>query len=276
MKKRLGLSLSACFLATSLTAGDQRLTAEDCSFIERYDRLNDYTFASDFAFMVHHAEHVEHNIYLEQPLQKRLLDIEISLVPGSNLEQVDALNIGIRDFYLITRSFTPINITVRDFGDANLEYGGVLAVFLIDGRNIASFSNYFLSQGWDSTERYMKRIVRPGSTCGLTIWPFDKSSEVTDMFVNAEDFNTPKAIASCMREEAFNSMGLRADPQGDASIFSDPLWRGEPSEIEGDFGYGYRDELMLKMLYRPEFENGQSYAETQEDVAGIIRAECAG
>lgn len=274
LKVIFGLSLSACFLSTSLAANDHSLTTEDCSFIERYDRLNDYTFASDFAFMAHHTDHIKRNVYLQQPLKKKVLDIEINLVFGSNLDQVNSLNVGIGDFFKITRDYTPVNVTVREFGKFETDARGTLSIFMIDNKNIELFSDDFLSKNWDEVEGYMRRISNPNSTCGILTWLFDELREVTAMFVNAEHHNTPKAVASCMREEAYNSMGLTADPQGDVSLFSDPLWRGEPTEIEGDFGYGYRDELLLKMLYRPEFENGQSYAETQVEIATIITNEC--
>ncbi|MBB5514957.1 hypothetical protein FHS89_000963 [Rubricella aquisinus] len=276
MRKLIGLSAVACLTSTPGAPNTPTLTPDDCVFIAQYDALNDYTFASDFAFMAHHTDHLERNIYLQQPLKKKLLDVEISLAAASNIDQVDALNVGIEDFFLITRDHTPIRVTVREFGNLETESKGILVIFLVDKGNIKIFADDFNSNNLSEFSQYIKRLMNPGSTCGILTVLFDEEFEMSAMFVNAEHHNTPRAIASCMREEAYNSLGLTADPQGNVSLFSNPLWRGEPSEIEGDFGYGYRDELMLKMLYRSEFENGQSYAETQVEVAAIIATECAG
>ncbi|MBB5514956.1 hypothetical protein FHS89_000962 [Rubricella aquisinus] len=276
MRKLIGLSAVACLTSTPGAPNTPTLTPDDCVFIAQYDALNDYTFASDFAFMAHHTEEIERSVYQERALEKRLLDIDISLFVEGNFEQIDALNLGIRDFYIITRDFSPLKVTARRFGEVNIQTGGTLPILLVDYENIELFSDFFRSFGWEKSVHNLERIVQPSSTCMAAKWPWTTVSEAVDVYINAEYHNNPMQIASCMREEAYNSLGLFADPQGDQSLFSDPLWRGEPSEIEGDFGYGYRDELMLKMLYRPEFENGQSYAETQAEVGEIIATECAG
>jgi hypothetical protein len=271
--------LAAVFVAIAANmapaaSSDRGLTEAECAFIEQYDQNNAYSFVSDFVFMAHHSHAINGTEYVQNALTKRSLDISISIMIESQSRNFDAAISAISDFIDIASINTNISTEMLELGDVNLVQGGTFVIYLINENNYSKYADFFWRLGWRNNLIELERIIQPTSNCVGILGEWSSESEVSMAFIDTQHHDRPEQIAQCVREEAYNVMGLLGDPQGDESLFSNPMWRGPATSIEGDFGYGQRDHLMLKLLYRDEFVHGQSIDKTRDDIEYILSKEC--
>ncbi|MDX8352015.1 hypothetical protein [Cognatiyoonia sp. IB215182] len=264
------ITCNAGLAQTSLNA----LTRSDCEFIETYDRENEtYTFASDFAHMAHNVEVSASGCRdCRSPLRKRQLDIEMSLVPAENM-QYDAFLHAVTQVRLFIEGNTELSASVRPLQEPNLMNGGTIVFVFVDSNNRESLLDAFPDRPILSS--VINTVTNPNVPCLLGLFEWTDASEPAFVFINAEFDNTPEKTASCVRQEAFNALGLRGDPQGDASLFSDEKWLGEVWPAPAFFAFGQRDELMIRLFYRSEFQPDQRYEETRAEITQIIASECS-
>ncbi|WP_353340475.1 DUF2927 domain-containing protein [Pelagimonas sp. KU-00592-HH] len=250
------------------------LSKAECEFIETYDQENDsYNFASDFAYMAHTLDLTADDCSesCSAPLRKRTLDIDVSFVPSEDA-QIEAFLQALVNFELFAEDTTGLSVTIRPLLEPNVGKGGTIVFFAVDKSNMQVFLELF--SGHTSLNRLIRAAILPDTTCFASFPKWNDVSEPALAFINAEHYGTPEKIASCVREEAFNSLGLVGDPQGDQSLFTDLRWRGPEWPAPGFFVYGDRDYVMMRLLYRPDFEIGQGYEETLSEVNEIIDLEC--
>lgn len=269
----------ALVVALSTSAGfaqpdPHKLSRAECGFIETYDRENEtYDFASDFTYMAHAvdltATGCRDNCF--SPLRKRTMDIEISLSKTEDLE-VDAVVHAAALVKLFVEHSTGLSVSARPSDDPNIDNGGTIVFFAVNKDNLQEHLEAFSRRPFFA--RASRMAVSPGTTCFVAFPDWTDKSEPAFVFLNAEHHNTPEQIASCVREEAFNSLGLTGDPQGDDTLFSDQRWLGPELPAPAFNRFGERDYVMMRLFYRPVFEIGQSYEETLREVTQIIDQEC--
>lgn len=270
----LGLSVALPSTSGLAQTDAHSLNRAECKFIETYDRENEtYDFASDFAYMAHaidfEATGCRENCFA--PLRKRTLDIDISLSKTEDLE-VDAVVHAAALVKLFVEYTTGLSVSSRPSDDPNLVDGGTIVFFAVNKNNLQEHLETF--SGRPFLYRASRMAVSPGTTCFVAFLDWTEVSEPAFVFLNAEHHNTPEQIASCVREEAFNSLGLTGDPQGDDTLFSDKRWLGPEWPAPAFNRFGERDYVMMRLFYRPVFEVGQSYEETLREITQIIEQEC--
>jgi hypothetical protein len=206
-----------------------------------------------------------------RPLKKRTLNIELSLVPSANMHMDAFLNafVQVQDF--VHRN-TTLTTSIRAVDDPNLLDGGTLVFFFVDSINQSMLLEIFEDR--TALVRFIETSTDPNVPCLVVLPDWSASSEAAFVFVNAVHHNTPEQTAACVREEAFNALGLTGDPQGDGSLFSDERWLGPELDAPAFRAFGIRDEIMMRLFYRPVFENGQSHEETLAEITQLIEQEC--
>ena len=254
-------------------SGHLRLPPSECEFIDTYNRENEnYDFVSDFVYMAHTAESSGGGCRdCQRPLSKRQLDIEMSLIPSEEFQQ-DAFLHALTQFRLFVEETTDLGTSVRPIEDFNIWSGGTITFVFVDENNLRPLTEYF--SPLPSAVAMIEGVVNPEIPCLGGLFEWSEVSEASIVFINAEHFNEPEDVSSCVREEAFNLLGLIGDPQGDESLFSDQRWRGENWPAPAYFGYGDRDFLLMRLFYRPIFQNGQLIDETRQEIQQIIQSEC--
>lgn len=270
----LGLAVALSTTSVLAQTDAHSLNRAECKFIETYDRENEtYDFASDFAFMAHaldfEAAGCRENCF--SPLRKRTLDIDVSLSPTENLS-IDASLHSATLVKFFVEYTTGLSVAFRPLEEPNLTDGGTLVVFAVDESNVQELLDAFPERPF--LKHAIRTAVLPGTTCLTTFFDWTEKSEPAFVFFNSEHHNTPEQIASCVREEAFNSLGLTGDLQGDDTLFTDERWLGPEWPAPAFNRFGERDYVMMRLFYRPAFEVGQSYEETLREITQIIEQEC--
>lgn len=102
-----------------------------------------------------------------------------------------------------------------------------------------------------------------------------ESHEISDVdiWIDSTDL-TERQLATCIKEEIFNAMGLLNDPQGDPSLFHDRLSRTPIDEHLYFDGHGDRDRIMLRLLYHDDLKIGDSADTTRANLERIISRDC--
>lgn len=254
-------------------AQESMLSASDCEFIERYNQMNEYSFQSDFSYMIHYGGNVGGCVDCFVPLSRRTQDVEVSVVLVEDPALYDPISFGISRFVNLVQSETTVEVEILPIGSPNLHDGGTIVFFVVSSGNILTLQELF---GSDPTfSSFLDEFEAGLAECGTVFFDWTEASEASYVFVSTIDDSSPEHIASCVMEEAYSAMGLAANPQGETGLFADIRWRGESIGGRGYWDYGLRDQLFMRLLYREEFQAGQSLSETQTKIREIVDGECS-
>lgn len=265
------ISLLAIFIALDVhakSAEEEALSENECSVINLFDQKYGLgAFVDRFLHMAHTQEICESEPCLQR-LSKWSGDITIkgTLLKRTRVDNIGIYSINTEYFRGFFRHHTDLDVTISNelSGHRNIE------IVLFKRSEIDDLYRVF-----DRQRSIIDLIDRHDLPCAALIYS-DKSDGSIGYSIAFIDIGLEKRnFARCVKEEIFNSVGFQNDPVGLGSIFDDTFLRDDVGPYIYD-RYSKVEEVMISIMYRPEFVSGMEIADTRQRLQSLISTSCKG
>ncbi|MFT5867086.1 MAG: hypothetical protein ACI82I_002843 [Gammaproteobacteria bacterium] len=274
IKKRISISTMLFVVAAFFTPSGShalQLSDEERQLIIDFENLRDQPFEEFFTEVVHQREFCpDINAVCEVPLQKRSDNFHV-VFRGQNHMPTDhaaeavnrALSMAFDDIGFLTNNW-PIYEKPQGtqkyiyFVFVNRETFEEIPEIYIQSR-IAhkNFTNP------EIRERMFRNFMKSDVPCMHIASIFDDGvTRASHIWVKTE--LSDRLLGMCIAEELFNSMGIDEGVDVD-STFDWPL-----ASFDSEQGLSDLHRLLLKLLYQPDFKQGQNKDETRKVIENLL------
>lgn len=263
---------SLALLVWLQAASAQTLNPVSCSFIEAFNDKNDSTFLENFVFMNHNRELCSEGIDCEGPISKRTLPVSLTLgqyLPGDR-EVIDIALSSVSNIRAWLSKITDLDVQLVDRNSIPKLGTGFVRVEIVDNENATKILESKTHHAKDLFERFLgsdqiQCVGLNGDWSGAGL-------EYSEVWIKSSQSH--EDISECLTEEIYHAFGVRSDPIGLASLYSDPQWVPEQT---GSPNYAYppsRDVWIMRLLYDPLIPNGADSKTSRRIANEIIRRDC--
>lgn len=209
----------------------------------------------------------------QRPMRKRTksYDLVLSAIEDTrSVEGINAIEAAVLQLLDDVIASTGIVPTVRaEFDDFDSDYINIL---LVDRKTFEATQETYLR----------KRIIRPefgdphvrrvaflsfmdGQSPCVMLRKGDSSGTILNAHIWIRTDISERSMRRCVSEKFFNSLGIDQRETGNGIVFDWPI-----SDFDIRRGLSPLHLLLLKLLYREEFQPGQSQIETRAQIDAIL------
>jgi len=254
------------------SVGAQTLESAACEFIEEFDKENETTFVENFLFMTHNREVCDSGTNCQGPISKRTLPVSITMgthLPSDpNINEIAGISLGSLQIWLSAISGLSVELVSRH---STPQMGaGFIRVEIFDEDNSRAILDQKKFQSRDLLERF---LISPKLECiGFNGDWENGGLEYSEVWIKADQ--SYEQISECLTEEVYGTFGVRSDPIGLASLYSDKRWLQEQPDTEVATLLSMRDVWIMRLLYNDLIENGDDKATSVSKIDQIISRDC--
>ncbi len=263
---------SVTFLICCQAVAAQTIEQSGCDFIEKFNEQNETSFVENFVFMSHNRELCDDGTNCWEAISKRTLPVSITLgqnLPSDpNLIEISVLNLGTLQVWLSEISNLEVELVSRN---SQPKFGsGFIRVEIFDEENQDAILRQKTLQAKDYLENFLERDEL--KCIGFNGDWENGGFEYSEVWIKSDQ--SYEKISECLTEEVYNAFGVRSDPIGLASLYSDPRWLPEQSGTPNYTLLPIRDVWIMRLLYDELIENGDNHSVSTQKAERILARDC--